>query len=277
MVASQIRLEARSTLTNKWGKAALLTLIFSIIDFAICFIAGLLSIIPVIGFFITIGLYVIQIPLAYGFLVSLIKLKRNEDVDYVDFFSLGFSAFGRLWGTIGNIILKMLVLVILVVVFFFLMIVGMGGLAGSAIIGSGFGTAGFSLLGIIGVIGYIISIIFMIPKCYSYALSFFLLYDNPEKSTKEIVEQSESLMVGYRWSYFWLYLTFIGWSILASFTFGIGLLWLIPYIVISAIIFYEDRLHVGNASSTVDSSISENPITESRSTPEEDNPIQENK
>lgn len=276
MIASQIRQEARNILSNKWGKAALLTLVFSVIDFAICFMAGLLSIIPGIGFLITIGLYVIQLPMAYGFLVSLIKLKRNEEVDYVDFFALGFSSFGRLWGTIGNILLKMLVLVILAIVFFFLMLVGMSGIAGAAILGSGVGAAGFSVLGIIGVIGYIVTIILIVPKSYSYSLSFFLLYDNPDKSTKELVEQSEQLMEGHRWSYFWLYLTFIGWSILASFTFGIGLLWLVPYIVISAIIFYENRIHVGITNSKTASSISENLVTESRSTSEEDNPIQEN-
>ena len=175
MIASQIRQEARNILSNKWGKAALLTLVFSVIDFAICFMAGLLSIIPGIGFLITIGLYVIQLPMAYGFLVSLIKLKRNEEVDYVDFFALGFSSFGRLWGTIGNILLKMLVLVILAIVFFLLMLVGMSGIAGAAILGSGVGAAGFSVLGIIGVIGYIVTIILIVPKSYSYSLSFFLL------------------------------------------------------------------------------------------------------
>ena len=47
------------------------------------------------------------------------------------------------------------------------------------------------------------------------------------------------MMRGNRWSFFWLGLTFIGWVILSMFTLYIGLLWLIPYIMVSFVCFYE--------------------------------------
>lgn len=46
-------------------------------------------------------------------------------------------------------------------------------------------------------------------------------------------------MKGNRWKFFWLGLTFIGWAILASFTLGIGMLWLMPYIMVTFVCFYE--------------------------------------
>ena len=41
MVSSQIRAEARNSLTGKWGKAALLTLVFGVIDYLITFLGDI--------------------------------------------------------------------------------------------------------------------------------------------------------------------------------------------------------------------------------------------
>ena len=100
-------------------------------------------------------------------------------------------------------------------------------------------SAGFGGLAIVGFIGYIASIIYAIVKGYLYSLSYYVLYDNPDMSGKEIVQTSEDMMRGNRWSFFWLGLTFIGWVILSMFTLYIGLLWLIPYIMVSFVCFYE--------------------------------------
>nr|MCG0056803.1 DUF975 family protein [Escherichia coli] len=47
------------------------------------------------------------------------------------------------------------------------------------------------------------------------------------------------LMNGYKWTYFLLLLSFIGWGILSIITLGIGLLWLVPYVTTSLGVFYE--------------------------------------
>ena len=46
-------------------------------------------------------------------------------------------------------------------------------------------------------------------------------------------------MRGHKFDYFALQLSFIGWAILACLTFGIGFLWLIPYIQLTSIEFYR--------------------------------------
>ena len=46
--------------------------------------------------------------------------------------------------------------------------------------------------------------------------------------------------------YFFMMCRFIGWFILATCTFGIGFLWLVPYVHISDAKFYDDILKSQN-------------------------------
>jgi uncharacterized membrane protein len=240
MVSSDLRKSARVALQGKWGKSALLTLCYLVITFAITFV---LNLIPVIG---GIAQVVISLPISFGLLAVFMKLKRNEDVGYADFLSIGFSNFGKVWGVLGNIILKMIIPIVLVIVFIVIMILGMGGsftsILATSYTSSSYTTAaaGFGGIAVIGFIGYIASIIYTVVKGYLYSLSFYILYDNPDKSGKEIVEESESMMKGNRWRFFWLGITFIGWVILSAFTLYIGMLWVFPYILVTFVCFYED-------------------------------------
>lgn len=240
MVASQIRANARESLVGKWGKAALLTLSYFVIMFAINWVVSLLVAIPFIGLIASIAQLVISVPISFGLMAIYIKLKRGEEVGYVDFLTIAFENIGKAWGTAWGVVLKILPLVIGLVVSIILLSVSIAGAAGSAIYGSSSALGSFGILGIIGFIGYIICLILMIPKGFLYALVFQVLFDNPNMTGKEIAEESARLMMGHRWQLFWLQLTFIGWSILATFTFGIGYLWLIPYMMVAIVCFYEE-------------------------------------
>ena len=100
---------------------------------------------------------------------------------------------------------------------------------------SSFGTilivAGFVLL-------FVSSVWFYIKQLH-YVLSYNIAYDEPFLSSKDVVLKSKLLMKGNRGNYFVLTLSFIGWVILAVFTLGIGYLWLLPYVQVSTICFYE--------------------------------------
>ena len=48
------------------------------------------------------------------------------------------------------------------------------------------------------------------------------------------------MMRGHKFDLFWLYLSFIGWFFVCIFTFGIGFIWLIPYMQSAEVAFYED-------------------------------------
>lgn len=230
MVSSQIRQEARNNLTGKWGKAALLMLIYSLIVFGFSIVIELFSMIPIFGLFVSLGSVAINIPIAYGILVTFIKLKRNEEVSYTEFLESAFSNFKKVWGVVFQVLLKLLPAIALLIVAIILFAV-------SSVYSYSTGNAFIAFLGIVLYIG---AFIYLIPKSLLYTLVNYILYDNPDLSYKEIVEKSENLMRGNRWRWFWLYFTFIGWGFLNIFTFGIGTLWLTPYIFISQVIFYED-------------------------------------
>ena len=48
------------------------------------------------------------------------------------------------------------------------------------------------------------------------------------------------MMQGHKMRYFELMLSFIGWYLLSILTFGIGLIFLAPYIQMTFVCFYED-------------------------------------
>ena len=102
------------------------------------------------------------------------------------------------------------------------------------------GTA--SLLLLIGCILLVVSSIWSTILSYYYQLSYFIAIDNPDLSSKEAVLKSRELMTNNRWNLFKLQFSFIGWIILSAFTFGIGLLWVAPYMLFSIISFYESLI-----------------------------------
>ena len=59
------------------------------------------------------------------------------------------------------------------------------------------------------------SLLLIIPgiiKSLSYSQTFFLLRDHPEFSITEAITESKQIMKGYKWKYFLLNLSFIGWE-----------------------------------------------------------------
>ncbi len=75
---------------------------------------------------------------------------------------------------------------------------------------------------------------------YSYRIAFYLIIDNPEIGVLEALKQSKEMMYGYKSKLFCLDLSFIGWGLLCILSFGIGILWLSPYMLTSQTIFYEE-------------------------------------
>ncbi|MBO4232355.1 MAG: DUF975 family protein [Bacteroidales bacterium] len=96
---------------------------------------------------------------------------------------------------------------------------------------------------LVGIYTFLWSLLLIIPgiiKAYSYSMSVFISYDNPELSTDDCINKSMAMMEGHKFDLFLLDLSFIGWGILALFTCGIGFLWLVPYIQTSHAVFYEE-------------------------------------
>ncbi len=87
------------------------------------------------------------------------------------------------------------------------------------------------------------SLLFWIPgiiKALSYAMTNYILVDYPELSANKAIDLSRAMMKGRKYDLFYLYLSFIGWILLCILTFGIGFLWLEPYISAAQASFYQD-------------------------------------
>ncbi len=72
----------------------------------------------------------------------------------------------------------------------------------------------------------------------SYSMTYYILIDHPELSPIEAIRLSKELMNGHKGELFILWLSFIGWFFLGIITFGIGLLYAIPYFNTTLAEFY---------------------------------------
>lgn len=96
---------------------------------------------------------------------------------------------------------------------------------------------------LMGLYVFLWSLLLVIPgiiKAYSYAMTYYVALDHPELGTEKCIQESMRLMSGHKMKLFLLDLSFIGWGLLCILTFGIGFLWLAPYISISHAHFYEE-------------------------------------
>lgn len=87
------------------------------------------------------------------------------------------------------------------------------------------------------------SLLFVIPGIiagYSYAMTDYILAEHPELTASEAISLSKQMMAGNRFRLFCLQLSFIGWGILCALTFGIGSLWLTPYVQAATAAFYRE-------------------------------------
>ena len=113
----------------------------------------------------------------------------------------------------------------------------------------------FCALFLVNLFTFLWTLLLIIPgiiKAFSYALTPYILLDEPELTARQAITRSCEIMEGRRWKLFCLYLSFIGWGILCLLTFGIGFLWLVPYMNASVAAFYEDARAEYEASKTIE-------------------------
>ncbi len=90
------------------------------------------------------------------------------------------------------------------------------------------------------------SILFIIPgiiKQYEYAMVPYLLAENSTISKEEAFHETKQMMTGEKLNLFILELSFIGWYLLCAITCGIGLLFLMPYLLSTYTHFYLSLKH----------------------------------
>lgn len=91
------------------------------------------------------------------------------------------------------------------------------------------------------------SLLLVVPgiiKALAYSQTNYILKDMQAAGIKitptGAIAASRQLMVGHKGEYFLLQLSFIGWALVATLTFGIGFLWLAPYIQATNAAYYRN-------------------------------------
>lgn len=87
------------------------------------------------------------------------------------------------------------------------------------------------------------SLLFFIPgliAVYNYAMTSYILAENPHMAASDALRYSKDIMYGNRWRLFCLEISFIGWDLLNALTLGIGSLWLTPYKQAAFAAFYRE-------------------------------------
>lgn len=80
-----------------------------------------------------------------------------------------------------------------------------------------------------------------IVKSLSYSMTFYVMVDF-NLSGRKAISKSVELMKGYKAKLFRLGLSFFGWYLLSSLTFGIGAIFLAPYVEATVAEFYAELL-----------------------------------
>ena len=188
---------ALSALENKWGNFVAITFVYG-------FIIGITQILsgdkdsPAILHLIGLVLFILALPLTWGFQTLFLGAVRGGDATAKDMFE-GYNK---------ELFSRVLTTTLLYYVYVFLW-----------------------------------SLLLLIPGCiksYSYAMTPYILKDNPEMKNNAAIEESMRMMDGHKLELFLLDLSVIGWAILSILTCCIGFLWLVPYMNMARVNFYED-------------------------------------
>ena len=223
MYASDLRRAAREALRGRWGVAVGTT-----------FVAGIL-----------------------GGLDQTVTFRLNVDEDAMRFFSIHSSELYRMFSTLIrlSLILAVVSLVIggmisLGYCLFTLNLADRREARFSDIYSqTGRFFDGFCLRVLTTVFVTLWSLLFVIPgiiAAYSYAMAPYIMAEDPECTARQALSRSKEMMRGNKWRLFCLQISFIGWGILCGLTFGIGALWLNPYMAVTEASFYREVSGTGS-------------------------------
>lgn len=87
------------------------------------------------------------------------------------------------------------------------------------------------------------TLLFLIPgivKAISYSMMFWVIAETPGISARKAMDISKIMTQGHKGDIFCMLMSFFGWFILSCFSFGIGFIWLHPYVTTSMTNAYYD-------------------------------------
>ena len=97
-------------------------------------------------------------------------------------------------------------------------------------------------MAILCIVLMIIGMCIYIPLALGLSQSYYLLLDFPRYSATELMKLSFRIMKGHKWELFCLQLSFLPLGLLCLLSFGIGTLWLVPYMNMTQTLYFLDLM-----------------------------------
>ncbi len=235
---AELTARARASLKGRWGLAIGFVLLYYVVVMGISMVG---QIIPFAGAIL--GGLVVGGPMALGLCAFTLAFARGGPVEI----GLMFQGF-RHWAVAIGAYLWMMLFILLWALASVLPFVALGGLyaAGNPSLREVLGDPdrrallSFLPLAAIFMAGGLSYLLTMTIVTLRYAFTMYALWDDPTLGPRGALRKSIELMRGHKGKLFFFYLRFLGWSLLALLTCGIGYLWLLPYMLISIAHFYDD-------------------------------------
>ena len=228
---NDLKEQALATLKGKWGSFVGLTFLYillyvlasSLTQFGTIFAGSSFTTLAIVFTIIGAIVTILFVPMQYGYYIAHLNSSRQDlPADIGDLFC-GYKRFVDVFVTLLLQFLAIFVAMLPFIIFYVVMI-----------------TKGLFLTHTF--LYSIIALLLMIPGLIlglAYTMVPFILHDHPELHPAGVLAESRMMMRGHKWELFLLLLSFFGWMLLAVVTFGIGMLWLAPYMQMTITKYYE--------------------------------------
>lgn len=224
---AKIRRKARKSLNGKYKIAVASTLIY-VIMLLLCI--GIANFIKEPAMFIFLSLIITSL-FYMGLLQIMIKIARDKETNILEIFQRTDAFFRCAAITIIFLAINTLfaILEYTAVKSLFVFVTYQADLH----------IALSSFMIVVGLILSLVIAIFWLFLIICLSQSYYILYDNEDMPLGDIFRLSMDMMDGHKLDYIVMCLTFIGWFILGIFTLGILWFWIIPYMNVSLVKFYD--------------------------------------
>lgn len=242
----ELKRDAKVRLSGSYFKLLFMYLLYDIIIYAFLLLNKYIKQ-PIVILIYSTVVIIFTIPLAFGLISCIIDVVRGKKVPLTEFINVGLKNISKSWSVQFKIILKSIIPIILLVL--------STSFAGLVLIHQVTGGPLANYI-IIASILFLLSLIFLVIKLLYYSFAYYILKDNPEKTSNEIVNSSYNLLKGNILKYICVGISFIGWYLLIfaicyilayflpkeliNILSNLGSSLLFPYITTTMVGFYED-------------------------------------
>lgn len=224
---SKVKAKARKSLSGKYATPVVAVLFYLILQI-MCFATAILIKEPPMAMFLSL---IITSLFYMGLLQIMIKIARNKKTSFNEIFQRTDAFFRCAAITIVFLAIN--------VIFALLEYTAVNSLFVFITYQTDLNIALSSFMIVVGLVLSVAIAVFWITLVLCLSQSYLILYDHEDMPLGDIFRLSMDMMDGHKIDYILLCLTFIGWFILGVFTLGIIWLWIIPYMNVSMVNFYD--------------------------------------